>query len=186
MKSKLVSAIKMILAVAFAGATPAAAQEEPKGSVEPNEIYVDLRNLALEVDAAQIGLEQSGSKVPLGIVMDMPRGRATATMVAFASGDASLYFSTGGGIIGAGAASPEVAAAARQFVATAESHLEAMELVSDYPLPAEGEMTFYVTTPAGVFGTARPEQALVEGNDPFSPLFYAGQVLLTMIRLAQQ
>ena len=58
--------------------------------------------------------------------MDMDVSGRTATITSFGTGDASFYLSTGGGTIGSGQASEEVAAAAKKFVAAAAQYVDSM------------------------------------------------------------
>ena len=57
---------------------------------------------------------------------------------------------------------------------------------SEHPRPSQGEVTFYVITPGGTYAATRKQNALGEQKDAFSPLFYAGQDVLTEIRLLQE
>jgi len=145
-------------------------------------MYLGLRGKALNVKAADIRLTPELAVEPYGIVMDMDIDGRTATFVAFATGEASVYLSTGGGTIGAGQASQDVSVAAKEFVAAAKPYVPAMAKVSEHPLPGVGEITFYVLTPGGVHTATRLERALGEGNEALSPLFYAGHRLMTQIR----
>lgn len=147
-----------------------------------NETYLGLRRVALETKAVDVGLNSINPNEPYGVVMDMDVDGRTATVTSFANGDASLYLSTGGGTIGSGRASQDVAAAARQFVAAASSSVQSMGRVSTQPLPGSGEVIFYVLTPQGIYAAKKAEQLLDEGRDILSPLFFAGQEVLRQIR----
>lgn len=70
--------------------------------VDPNDNpYQDLRNLAFNATAEQIGVQIPADQTKIyGVIMDWDLGEGTATLVAFLSGDASLYLSSGGGVIG--------------------------------------------------------------------------------------
>jgi hypothetical protein len=108
----------------------------------------------------------------------------TATVISFETGDASLYLSTGGGIIGGGP-HPAVADAARRFVAAARLRLAETARTDGFPRPGRGRDSFYLLTTAGVFAATRSDAALRAGTDPFSPLFGAGQDVLTQLRLIE-
>jgi hypothetical protein len=106
---------------------------------------------------------------------------ATVSLVAMADGAASLYLSTGGGMIGAGQ-HPKPAAAARSLVALASHNLERLKTATDKPLPAPGRVRFYVLTKRGVLTAEAGESELGESRHDLSPLFYAGQDLISEMR----
>lgn len=149
----------------------------------PNQMYLDLRDLALGTKASELALTTTGPKDAYGVIMDIDVGGRTATITSFGTGDASFYVSTGGARIGSGQASEEVAAGANQFVAAARLYVHSMEKASTQPLPGPGEVTFYVLTPEGIYTATGPEQALRDKTHGLSLLYYAGQGVLTQIRL---
>ncbi len=109
---------------------------------------------------------------------------AVATLTSFQTGDASLYLSTGGGVIG-GVGRATVRDAAIAFVEAATPYLKHMDLSTDFPKPAQGMVRFYVLTTRGIH-TAEFTEADLGGNKlEFSPLFYAGQEVLTRLRTAR-
>jgi hypothetical protein len=57
--------------------------------------------------------------------------------------------------------------------------------LADAPLPTEGLTQFVAVTPEGIRGVVAPEGELGEGRHDLSPLFYAGQDVITQIRLTQ-
>jgi len=58
-----------------------------------------------------------------------------------------------------------------------------MSAVTTFPLPRAGRTVFYVLTDSGVFTTEAEERALGEERHALSPLFYAGQEVITQLRL---
>jgi hypothetical protein len=65
--------------------------------------YENLRSMALAIEPGAIGVTPT-RELPhvFGVVMDMGMDRGTATLVVFADGTVSMYYSSGGGMIGAG------------------------------------------------------------------------------------
>lgn len=175
--------IAIVLGGILISRTPPA---EAKDRTKPtDEMYSGLRNLALTTKADDLDIRPSGLQDPYAVVMDIDMNGATATVTSFSTGDASLYLSTGGGIIGAGQSSPTAAAAAKRFVETAKSYLAQMMKKDGHPLPGSGETTFYVVTPSGTFTAIESTDELGKRKSQLSPLFYAGQDVLTQIRLTQ-
>jgi len=97
------------------------------------------------------------------------------------TGDASLYISSGGGIIG-GIGHENVRRAAIAFVRESAGYLNQMASTSDFPYPPPAHVRFYVRTREAVYVTERREQDLGEKRDALWPLFYAGQNVLTELR----
>ncbi len=142
--------------------------------------------MALETTPASIGITpEPGNTEPWGILMEMGRPGGVATLVAFATGDASLYFSTGGGVIG-GVTHENVVRAARHFVSTAQGYTDRMEIVTTTPLPDPGKVRFYLLTPQGILAAKADEKDLGKRRHELSPLFYAGQEVITELRLISE
>jgi len=81
----------------------------------------EITAIAFKTTPANLGMKSAlDSQEPFGILMDLSLPQGNATIVAFISGDASFYTSTGGGVIG-GIGHENVRNAARKFV-TARSN----------------------------------------------------------------
>lgn len=171
----------VVVAAVLAWATVSRAQ-----SVRPADdalaMYEGLRALALATKPGDLDIQPGTEPLVYGVVMDMDIDGNTATIVSFATGDTSLYYSTGGGTIGAGGQEP-VAAASRAFVAEARNHVPAMTRTADFPRPTGGATSFYVLTSQGVF---RATLAKPDGTDPLMTLFMAGQDVITQLRLTSK
>ncbi len=75
--------------------------------MSPADAIRGLREMALSMRPAELRLPRDWDpNAPYGIVMDMSIDEVVVTVISFASGDASLYFSTGGGVLGGGGHSP--------------------------------------------------------------------------------
>lgn len=142
--------------------------------------YADLRAMALTTTPEMLGLEDLSG--PYGVVMEMDIDGETATIVTFVSGDASLYLSTGGGVIGGGGHEP-VRQAVAEFVREAGQSRALLSSTDEFPRPSPEQTRFYVLTPDGPLTAERATDALGEQKDDLSPLFYAGQAVLTQLRL---
>ena len=146
---------------------------------DPAEVTGKLRAQLLHGTAAEFSIEPVAGV--WGVLMEIGYPDAAATLVALGDGTASLYLSSGGGVIGGGP-HPSINAAARRLVGLAGGHLTKMSPTSAFPLPASGEVTFYVLTTKGVLKTGAPEEALGSGNHPLSELFFAGHDVITGLR----
>ena len=154
------------------------------GRKPPAEVYADLRSISLTVDVADIHLPPgepwSGAYVAM---MEIGLSSGTASFVAIADGSVSMYTSTGGGVIGAGEHAA-VRAAGDRFRAAAAAARGELQLTTEFPGPAAGEVRFQLRTEDGGYTGAAPETALAGGRHPLSELYAAGQDLVTEIRLA--
>ncbi|MGZ4735423.1 MAG: hypothetical protein ACXVKA_16705 [Acidimicrobiia bacterium] len=159
-------------------------KQEQGGAAEP--IYGDLREQALRTAPGEIGLEPTPQHPRVyGVLMEMAYPNATATLVSFCDGTTSLYTSTGGGVIGGGEHAA-VAQATGRFITVADQLLDAVSATTSFPAPTVGAVAFQVLTFEGGFTTEVDAQALGENRDRLSPLFYAGQEVLTQLRLMDE
>jgi hypothetical protein len=179
MKSLLIAAglgaLALILIFVFV-----AARRRPSPEQEAL-VMQQLRERALTNDAGEMGITPDGEK-PWGVIMETDYPGAAASLVTFADGSTSLYFSTGGGVIGGGE-HDNVNRAARAFVAKAAEELEHFQPAADHPLPDEGMVRFYLRTRAELLTAAAKHEDLGEGRHPLSTLFLAGQDVLTPLRV---
>ncbi len=124
----------------------------------PVEVIRDLRERAFTVAIAE-GRPRS----VVVLLMETAYPKAVATLACFADGTTSLYFSTGGGMLGAG------------------QHALLVE-ANEHPLPEAGHVRFHARIGATLLGGDALEQELIAHSHPLSPLFYAGQAVITAIR----
>jgi hypothetical protein len=149
-------------------------------------VYMNLRNKIFELSPTRIGVAvEPGGQEPWGILMEMGYPQAVVTLVSLATGDASLYFSSGGGVLG-GIGHENIRNAARRFVRSARDYTDKMAAVAFYPLPDLGRVRFYVLTPQAVLTAEAGEEDLGESRSDLSPLFYAGQDVMTEMRLVSR
>lgn len=152
----------------------------------PEEVSAGLRNIFLTADPIKLGFDPEKLRFKVwGVLMETGYPGAAASLVCLRDGNASLYFSSGGGIIG-GIGHEAVRLAAIQFVQEAEDFLPSMTPTKDHPYPSDGKVTFTLLTFDGHFGADAGEMDLGEGKDPLSPLFYSGHRVITQLRLISE
>lgn len=149
----------------------------------PSEVYLGLRDRMLSTTPAEMNVTlQAGSATAYGVLMDLGMGSGTATIVSLSTGDTSMYTSRGGGIIG-GIGHESCRIASKNFIAAAQSVVSRLSPATDRALPPTGKARFYVLTTTGL----RVGEALIDdlgrGQSPLSPLFAAGNEVITQIRL---
>lgn len=151
--------------------------------VDPNNNpYQDLRNLAFGATLEQIGVELPVDQTKIyGVIMDWELGEGTATLVAFLSGDASLYLSSGGGVIG-GRGHDNVKKAAAALIDKAENYLSKTVKTDSTPLPDKDGVTFYFLTNKGKFVGREEVKNFDNDTSQWLDLFVEGNKLITEIR----
>lgn len=150
----------------------------------PAEVYLGLRQQLLRLTPDQLG-DDAFTDAPLfALLMETAYEEAVATLVAVVDGTSSLYFSNGGGFIGAGTHAA-VAEASGRWLESGQEFLSQLSAVTDPPLPDEGLTQFVAVTREGLRGAVALEEELGEGRHALSPLFYAGHDVITQIRLTQ-
>jgi hypothetical protein len=147
----------------------------------PADIYQGLRGQVLELTLEQLGDAYADEPI-LALLLETGYPEAVATLVAVADGTTSLYFSNGGGIIGAGEHA-SVADASRRWLEAGRTFLPALTEVTDPPLPEAGMTQFVGVTPAGLRSAVAVEDDLGNNRHALSPFFYAAQDVITQIRL---
>ena len=96
-----------------------------------------------------------------------------------------MYFSNGGGIIGAG--THETVRDASSTLLSGANHCRSQtNAASVYPYPNEGEVNFYLVGFNGVTSYTAKEQYLGENKDPLSHLFHASHAVITELRQVEE
>lgn len=148
------------------------------------EVFSELRKQALRLTADQLGDAVPTDAAILALVMETGYPEAVATLVAVADGTTSLYFSNGGGFVGAGTHAT-VAEASRKWLEAGRAFLPALSDVTEPPLPDVGTTQFVAVTPGGLRGAVAPDDDLGMNRHELSPLFHAAHEVITQVRLTQ-
>lgn len=153
-----------------------------KREADPSEVMSEMRELAFTLPANQLGLEPGpGHTRVWSVLMETGYPEAVVSLVTIAEGTTSLYFSSGGGVIGAGEHAT-VRQMAERFIALVDDHVGEFEVADKHPLPDVGRVRFYVRTFDGLRMADADETELGEGRHTLSPLFHAGHAVITAVR----
>ena len=145
-----------------------------------------LRRLVLSTSPEDLGLAVGADPDRVyGVLMETGYEAAVVTIVSLIDGTTSMYFSAGGGTIGAGEHEP-VAEATRAFVAMAQVFVGQTEPTQTFELPDLGRVRFQLLTVGGGRTAEADENDLGYGRHPLSPLFHAGQDVVTQMRLLSE
>ena len=141
--------------------------------------YRKLRNVALRVTPEQLELSLPSNKTDVyGIVMDWNTGDNVCTVVAFQTGDASIYLSSGQGYIGGGQHA-NIHDQATLFVESGQNYLKYANLIDSTPLPDKECVRFYFLTNKGIFATQENVSNLKDKSNEFIQLMGQGEKLIS-------
>lgn len=157
--------------------------------VPPREVWVDpaammrqLREHALRASANDLEITPSELRPRVwGALMELGYPTGIATLISLADGTTSLYFSNGGGVIGAGEHTA-VREAAEAFLDAVEAHFEEFSPVDRTPTPRIGRVRLYVRAFEGTLGVEARDEELSRDLHPLSAVFHAGHAVITAIR----
>jgi hypothetical protein len=171
-----------LLALLGMGTSPAASSGELKGG---DQVIQDLRSMVFALKPSDIGLDRKSFPGQVwGVVMETGMDSGFYTLVVLADGTTSLYFSTGGGIIGAGEHS-SVRTESVRYLAIAESASSTATPSNSFPPPTAGQTSFYFFTFDGTRSYSAKEVDLGEQRDKLSELFHAAHSVIASVRQAQ-
>ena len=140
---------------------------------------------ALREQAFSLPVQAQQDSLVYGIVMDWHMGEGTITLVAFASGEASVYFSSGGGILGAQMQGSTQVTLQRYLAEAAQAYASARP-TNQTGLPAAYTVQFYFLSKAGLRCRVAPMQYLEDRSSPLLPLFEQANELLVALRAMQE
>lgn len=144
--------------------------------------FTELREKAFHITPKELGLTVSNEETKVfGIVMDWEMDGATATTISFITGDASLYLSSGGGVIGGGT-NQNVKIAAEKFVELAQSFLSKAKKTESNKLPETNNVNFYLLTNKGTYVGIENIENFDNNSSEWLPLFEQGNRVLSELR----
>ncbi|WP_295651802.1 hypothetical protein [uncultured Mucilaginibacter sp.] len=145
--------------------------------------YLGLRNMAFEMTPEKLGLSLSKNEtLAFGIIMEWQMSGAIVTMVSYCTGDASMYFSNGGGFIGGGQ-HENVNRATKLFVNKAQDYLNKTAKSDSTDLPKNGAIVFYLLTTTGIFSHSEEMKDIEQGNSEWLALFDEANKVISEFRI---
>lgn len=130
-----------------------------------------------------IGEDNIHEEAIWGVAMEIAYEEGSMTLLSLVDGTASLYFSNGGGVFGAGqhghiaGLSSAIASGSGIFFS------DYAEETQDFPVPETDHAHFYFFSDAKIMRTdGFSEDDLGEDNLPLSPLFHAMHMLIATIQ----
>jgi hypothetical protein len=149
----------------------------------PDNSFLDLRNMALNVTPEQLllSLPTDQAKV-FGVVMDWDLGDGTMTLITYQTGDASMYLSNGGGVIGGGQ-HENVSKASKEFVSMAQNYLDKSSIADTITLPDKDCFKFCFLTNKGKFVAQENIGNIENKSSKWLDLFENANNVITELRL---
>jgi hypothetical protein len=148
--------------------------------------YLGLRRMVLNLKLSELRPSpQWPSGKPFAVLMDWPVTRAIATTVAVADGTASIYFSSGGGMLGGGQGHKAIRDAAFHALRVAAELGPQMQPTTEYPLPSEGFCSFYGVTDDRVLTASASVEELRTHRHALSQLGDAMQMIIAQYRILE-
>lgn len=144
--------------------------------------YTGLRQQALNVKPPKLAPGATGKLPLLAGLMEMGMDGGVASLVVFIDGTTSMYWSTGGGIIGAGS-HESIKQPSRVFLGMFLRHLGEMGPDPTGETPTAGMIHLRaVTRDSGRLLVAAPNKEFAEKRNPLWEVFYAGHALIAEMR----
>ncbi len=149
----------------------------------PDNSFLDLRNMALNVTPEQLQLSLPADQTKVfGVVMDWDLGDGTMTLITYQTGDASMYLSSDGGVIGGGQ-HENVSTASKEFVSMAQNYLDKSSKVDTTTLPDKDSFKFYFLTNKGKYVVQENIDNIENKTSKLLSLFENANNVITELRL---
>jgi hypothetical protein len=142
--------------------------------------YEGLRQQAFDISSKQLGLSINDSEI-YGVIMDWDLGNGIMSLVTYKTGDASIYLSNGGGIIGGGQ-HESVNNAAKSFVSIAQKYIDKAQKADAVPLPDRDCVRFYFLTSNGRYSVQEQIENIENKSSIWMNLFAEANIVITELR----
>lgn len=138
--------------------------------------------MALDTLPEKLGLKlPSDRTIVYGVLMDWEVKTGTATTVAFMTGNASIFFSSGTGITG-DSTNENVILIAMQFVEKAQLLIGKAVKTDLTPRPGSDEVIFYFLTNKGIFTVHEELENISNQSSIWVDLFLTANEVITELR----
>jgi hypothetical protein len=176
--------LRVLFLVLVAGISQAAdSTAVPQDSLSGRELGAELRMMALCTPYEDLELEPSEEYPKVyGVVMDWPIKNEVVSLFSLSDGSASIYSTTGFGVIG-GYYHTFVRRAAEGFVKNAGQFYDDAQGVKEYPLPDAEHVRFYLLCYDGVRMIEADSDSLENEEYEYSPFWNDAQKVMTELRL---
>jgi hypothetical protein len=140
-------------------------------------IFMELRDRILRSKAEDLNIQLDSSSRVWCVVTDIAMQTGSVCVVAMIDGSASMYFSSGGAVVGS-MEQQNVRDAATLYTRMCYKSLPEMRLTREFPLPLVGQVSFHLLTNNGIYAASAQKEELVSGQNILSPMFFAANDLI--------
>lgn len=152
----------------------------------PEQMSDELRSMVLNLRPNSIGLTKENYPYHVyALIMETGFPEGSFTLSSVADGSTSLYFSSGGGIIG-GSKYKKVQETSSNLLSEAQHLYKRAQNVDVYSKPESGTVIFYFITFDGVRSYSALENDLGNERDELSNLFFAAHNVITELRKIEE
>ena len=160
--------------------------QPPPSDGKPESPYEALRQMALRATPALASFDTSSTdRTVYGAVLDWGFDGYSATAFALFDGTASLYLSTGGGVIG-GHGHDWARSAGVAFICAFEPFVATMNSDPGGDLPPPGSTDLRALTTRGRLVVRATTDQLSNRQHPMAPVWMAGQELIAALRASTE
>ncbi|HET8774718.1 MAG TPA: hypothetical protein VFP80_13030, partial [Thermoanaerobaculia bacterium] len=168
------TAIVVIGIVLAAAARPLAG--EPKQDESNAAVVQAMRRAVLET----VPEKTASVDEPALVVMDIASPELVVSVMSSTAGDASIYLSNGGAVIG-GIGHENVRTAAKAFAQEVARQRSQFTAVTDYAYPTGTNVRFFLRTPRTVSMAEVPQESLVNGQSALATAFLRAQDVIAQL-----
>jgi len=149
--------------------------------------YLGLREQAISIKSEQLQLILSeDQEIAFGVIAELGIGNGSATIVSFMTGDASMYTSSGGGIIGGAVSHENVKSSAINLVNVAQRFFPKMPKSYNLNIPKDGYIKFYILTNKATYSFEGKESEITDPNSNWAELFNAANDVISQLRIGEK
>jgi hypothetical protein len=188
--SIIIASVLVIGLIVFVSCKPKQVKESKTEKIDTNDNkenpFLGLRSMAFSATPQQLGLEIPDDKTQVyGIILDWDLGDAIATIVGFETGDASMYLSSGGGVIGGGQ-HDNVRNVVKPYIKIGQDYLEKAAKSDTTSLPDKNCIKFHFLTNKGIYCAQEQMTNIENETSDWLKLFEEANKVLTELRLISE
>lgn len=147
-------------------------------------VYQGMREMALNTSSGSLGLDLPAEKITVyGVIMDWGVKGKVVTTVAYQTGDASLYTSSGSGMLG-GKDREDIRETAREYVRMAQGYLTKAKPAGEITLPGTDTIQFCFLTNKGTYIAREDLKNFENASTPWFGLISEANTLIEQLREA--
>lgn len=188
--SIIIASVFVIGLIVFISCKPKQDKENKTEKIDSNDNkenpFLGLRSMAFSTSPQQLSLKIPDNKTQVyGIILDWDLGDAIATIIGFETGDASMYLSSGGGVIGGGQ-HDNVRNVVKPYIKMGQDFLDKAVKSDTNTLPDKNCIKFHFLTNKGIYSVQEQMINIENETSDWLSLFEEANKVLTELRLISE